>query len=991
MARLRRLSSIRSHRGTFLTQQRRAEQLNVGGEAQSWPQSNSQSRPSAKKVDRYEEKAETATEEAEEAHEEGRDAIKDAKRPGAGTEEMKAVREAYNEALEASRNAEKASKKAEKVGADEAAEEADDAADDAARVAKEAAAIIKKNMKSYFRPVSVAVFCVMVLTIECLLMYTALVVVRNYEELSGSVSNSVFVETLAVAARCAAHPPMLCMVFVSCRMYILATTEGLGEPPDWVKACMLASTVGVSVQFLIVLLLPFIIEQRPGEGLKLSELAGEPQDAHPLLHALRYRCLCLRFVVYSLQVGSAVSIYLGGGLVIVGTLTFPADAMKMSPANTCTMVLGAVYLSVNLVHWLTRVFAEQTAPMGGRTQMTKAASLMASRTLRKAPMFAILFLASFMRALWIDPPYGRPQRWAQLSFYAGTAALLGEAVVAAVIGATGKLEEEKSIYGKYFYASSLRLHIVEKVLGFLGYLSMLLVIVAMLVITDPDDGKVRPLNPAVKATAFLAALYFAVSGLQWVVSLSEDVMGRPMPKAHATMVAAEASVSMCPLVSVLFICCRMRALQITNYLGAPQHWAQNCMYMCTFAIFMQSLCCIFLPFFTGKATLMDEDGNATHDLRPMLGAYMVAVVKYISLFCLHGGVLTICAAIYMMTPTSARGDHDAREDAVELMVFLAWLIAVVVIALLLSSAKVAGLAIKLGIESTGKVLLGAEITIARVALSVCTGNISLGNLVVRNPDACEGQDWDSPYLLKVESLDVNLNIWRLLRSFGNEFALKKLALKGVDVCYDLPGLTKHSNVHTVMDKLKQAVEDAKSIKNRLLNQPLGVVQGHVGAVQDHVGAVQDQVEGVSKAVTSEVAAASGYEHRPKSEKEEEDDGKGKNKTKKKRLQVLLHHVLINDLQAHAYVSKMLLRFDLADVEFEDFQKQFADSRNQTVEVVVKAVLTTILKTVLSNQKLLAQSAARAASAAAAKAASQAAMQLGLGSKTLDFTVNEEGQ
>jgi hypothetical protein len=651
---------------------------------------------------------------------------------------------------------------------------------------------------------------------------------------------------------------------------------------------------------------------------------------------------------------------LGGAAVIFGTLTFPADAMRMSPANTCTMILGTAYLSINLVLWLIRSRAEYIAPMGGIVSMMKSATLMASRTLRKAPMFAILYLASFMRALWMDPPYGRPQRWAQLSFYAGTTALLLEAAVAALIGAVGRLDEERSRYGAYYYAASLRLHVAEKMFALVSYLSVLIVIIAMCIIRDPE-GQTRSLNPAVKATVLLAILYFSVCVGQWTVSWSEDVGGRLWPRAHATLVAAETSVAMCPLVSVLFICCRMRALQITNYLGAPPHWAQNCMYMCTFAIFMQSLCCICLPFFTGRATLMDEDGNATYDFRPMLGAYMVAVVKYVALFCLHGGVLTICAAIYSMTPTSARGDHDAREEAVELMVLLAWIILVVVIALALSSAKVAGLAMKLGIESTGKILLGAEITIARVALSVCGGDISLGNLVVSNPESSEA--WESPYVLKVEHMTVRLSIWRLLRSGGNEFDLSTLTLKGVDVRYDLPGFGHDSNVHLVLEKLKQSVNEAKS-------SVAGFVQLKQAVHQDSIAVVEELGQASSSALTPEGPARS--------------ESKAKS-----GIRLILHQVSINQLEAHVHVSKMLLRFDIADIEFADFQQQLSNSKSAVVEDAVKAILTTILKTVLSNQKLLAQSAARAASAAAASAASRAAHRLGLGGEVENFTAERE--
>ncbi len=41
------------------------------------------------------------------------------------------------------------------------------------------------------------------------------------------------------------------------------------------------------------------------------------------------------------------------------------------------------------------------------------------------------------------------------------------------------------------------------------------------------------------------------------------------------------------MLSVLFIGLRMRALQITNQKGAPQGWAQQGMFLATYAVLVQ--------------------------------------------------------------------------------------------------------------------------------------------------------------------------------------------------------------------------------------------------------------------------------------------------------------------------------------------------------------------------------------------------------------------
>ena len=50
-----------------------------------------------------------------------------------------------------------------------------------------------------------------------------------------------------------------------------------------------------------------------------------------------------------------------------------------------------------------------------------------------------------------------------------------------------------------------------------------------------------------------------------------------------------------PTLGVLFIDARMRAPNMDPVDGAPQRWAQNCFYMCTYALLAQTLLCIATP------------------------------------------------------------------------------------------------------------------------------------------------------------------------------------------------------------------------------------------------------------------------------------------------------------------------------------------------------------------------------------------------------------
>ena len=99
--------------------------------------------------------------------------------------------------------------------------------------------------------------------------------------------------------------------------------------------------------------------------------------------------------------------------VILGIATFPAQSTKISAAVLCTVFLSILYFSVYLLLFVGRALPESEAQ-----EKLLHAALSMSTVVRKAPMFAVLFLVSRTRALNLDPPYGMPPLWTQCCFYA---------------------------------------------------------------------------------------------------------------------------------------------------------------------------------------------------------------------------------------------------------------------------------------------------------------------------------------------------------------------------------------------------------------------------------------------------------------------------------------------------------------------------------------------------------------------------------------------
>jgi len=704
-----------------------------------------------------------------------------------------------------------------------------------------------KNSQAYFRAVSTTVQCVMVLTIVSVMLYTLLSISRNVDELSGKFKPSQATRTLTAATRGAALAPMLCMLFVGCRMFVLATTEGLGEPPKWAKGCMYAASGGLVVQFLLVILLQGKAEPKPdddddeadydmtegkaeaakaakaaredaaraattkperedGEGEEEEEqepedfdtATGEHNDAHPVLHKIKFKEGegGAKPVFYAFQVLSMIAIYGGVLGVLTCIATFPVQTTQVSPAVKCTCMLTVLYFTAYLLLWISR---EMSSSDSSRQTLQAACSM--TSVVRKAPMFAVLFLVSRMRALELDPPHGLPPRWMQLCFYTITALLYVEAIAAVVVGYTGR--QAKAYYGMYvFHCEGTTLHVVQHSCAMITYLALIPIAMGAYMMKD-QNGENAPLSTTFRVTLTLEAVYFGIACGQTLVFFIEDILKTEMTLLQDTFVAAGISVSFAPLICILCVATRMRALQITQQKGDPPGWAQDCMLICVFGTCVQAVCCLVMPIFVGSSTQVDDDGNPDYDLRPMILAYAVTCVKYVALMFLHGGIFTICASVFLMTPETAHSGGRFIQGGKALFRAIGGVMGVFLLAMLFSSAKVIGMAVKIAIESCDRIFLGVDITIKHAALGVCKGYVAIKDLVIHQPEdeviyerqqdgSLVGKptgnklEWEHDYILKIKTVIVKINLGRLISTLGKEFELENLSFTGIHANIEKP-------------------------------------------------------------------------------------------------------------------------------------------------------------------------------------------------------------
>merc|ERR1719261_1280290 len=110
----------------------------------------------------------------------------------------------------------------------------------------------------------------------------------------------------------------------------------------------------------------------------------------------------------------------------------------------------------------------------------------------------------------------------------------------------------------------------------------------------PGD-KIPPVSPAVACTMILTSMYFLVyAGIQFGKTF-QSFSGVDSSKLTGALQGAICTMFFAPMMAVLFIGARMRAMQM-DPIGVPiQKWAQNCFYACTYAVMVQCILAVTVP------------------------------------------------------------------------------------------------------------------------------------------------------------------------------------------------------------------------------------------------------------------------------------------------------------------------------------------------------------------------------------------------------------
>jgi len=510
---------------------------------------------------------------------------------------------------------------------------------------------LKANIAPIF-PVPTTSRCVVIICIQYMLIFTALAVLKTAQDLT-SFSNTKLETGLKAAAQTVAYGPMLCVLFIACRMRVEFLSGGKDQPQMWVQHCMYGTTLAVLASTLVVLIIPLVT----GHPLALKK--GTCDLERPSGGGRTF--YILSGVRYLIQLG----LYGGIAGVIVGICTYlpPGhdDLTKLpapAPAVMCTMILAVIFFLTQLVIAGAGTYSELTGKL--HSEMNKITEVMtaAADTASFAPMLAILFLAARMRALQHD---GQPQAWAQSCMYAATLSLAVTVcmAIAVPLAMGGKLERD-TVTGQTKF--EVRNQTVGYVLLGARYLTMLAtyvgatgVIMSIFNFEAPAGPEhTLPVSPTVQCVVNLSVLYFFTYLVLNVMRTVTDVSGGSYARILPAIDAAKPTLAFAPMLSILFVTTRMYALLLTDKKGAPQAWVQHGMYMATWSLMISFFERLASGLYMGKVEL-DEDGMVVNKFSNKKVTIFVTVIRYLAMILLYGGIVTVIVGLFVMTPETANG------------------------------------------------------------------------------------------------------------------------------------------------------------------------------------------------------------------------------------------------------------------------------------------------------------------------------------------------
>jgi len=339
---------------------------------------------------------------------------------------------------------------------------------------------------------------------------------------------------------------------------------------------------------------------------------------------------------------------------------------KVSPTMQCIIALTFQYFALFTLLTIVRTLNSFRYNLVGVQKILETACT----TVTYAPMLCVLFLGARMRAIQLTQgeteKYQLPQPWVQTSMVVTSTAVVAQVVLVVLVGILSGMNNVRTDEEGNLDVSRIPdLHpTAVQVLTVFRYIVMAMlyggftvVVIGVFTMKGPKEiwgDEELPVSPAVMCTIVLSATFFGIYLLVAITKTLFEVSTRSrhsatLLKLEASATAAKMTVNFAPMLCVLFIGARMRALQIDPKHGNPQPWAQNCFYLCTFSVLIQALLVILVPFVAkGDCRRGEVEGDLSFSMEsPIIGAVMT-VLRYLCLVALYVGIVTVIYSVFVI-------------------------------------------------------------------------------------------------------------------------------------------------------------------------------------------------------------------------------------------------------------------------------------------------------------------------------------------------------
>jgi len=340
--------------------------------------------------------------------------------------------------------------------------------------------------------------------------------------------------------------------------------------------------------------------------------------------------------------------------------TMPAVA----PTLQCVISLSIQYFIIYTLLAIIRTANQFTghSMLGVQKIMETACT-----TVTYAPMLSVLFLGVRMRAIQLSQgqteKYQLPQPWVQQAMYICTYAVLAQVVLVLMMPIfTGEFDvqcdEDGNLDTSKMNTGGLMgtvISVVRYVVMAMLYGGFITICYGAFVMKGPkeiwgEEGA-PPVSPAVACTMNLATQFFLVYLGVALVKTAVELSGSSpfLTKLGGLLTLAKFTVNFAPMLCILFIGARMRALQMDPKNGNPQKWAQNCFFMCTYSVMIQTILVIAMPFCVQcECKVGASEGDVLFEMESPVIGMIVTAVRWICLLALYGGFTAVIYSVFVI-------------------------------------------------------------------------------------------------------------------------------------------------------------------------------------------------------------------------------------------------------------------------------------------------------------------------------------------------------